>query len=79
MEFFAANFVVDHGNEIIMLFKEQVVFNLCSCLANVAVLLAEKLRQSLRTLVLEPNWIYVIFVQSVEEAFAGLCRIVRSS
>lgn len=76
MEFFAPNFVVDHGNKIIMLFKEQVVFNLCSCLANVAVFLAEQLIQSLRTLVFEPNWIYVIFVQSVEEVFAGLCRII---
>lgn len=78
MELLVANFAIDHSHEVVMFLEEEVVFNFCCLLTDMAIFLAEKLSQSLSTLVPQPHWIYVVLAQRIEEAFAFLGRITRS-
>ena len=78
MELLAADFVVDHGDQVVMLLEEEVVFNLCDLSTNMAILLPQQLRQSLTTLALEPHWVDIVLVQRVEEVLVALRLIFRS-
>jgi len=40
MELTTSNLVVNHNNEVVVLFKEEVVFNFCRLLSNMAIFLA---------------------------------------